>query len=263
MAYQPPFMRWRLILAALGGNTVQTSNTTATNQQGTASITVGGNTDAQTATNTAITQSGSVTYVNPIAAATTTYVATVDIANAAQVIAAQPDFPRKVQIVVTDANSSITVGQITIVGVGARGQALNQTFDISNQGTKTYTTADAYATITSITVANLAGALAGSDKIAAGPTNALGLPAPSAPTPSNFTVYKENLAATNETVGTVDATAGTVIPSTPPDGTKTFSFWYNYQYTPAQASHTHTVAAVTATDGGHTHVQNSHAHTEL
>lgn len=170
---------------------------------------------------------GEAHYEAPITADSTTYVADASIANGVQTIAAQPDFPRKITMVITDANSSVTAGVVTFVGVGARGQALTQAISIANGGTHTYTTADAYAKITSITVTALAGA-AGADHIKCGPSNALGLPAFNTPTPITFAVYKSNVDNANEAVGTVDAAAGTIIPTTVPNGTHTYDFFYTY-----------------------------------
>lgn len=194
-----------------------------------------------TATMVADVRSGHIRYSAPIAATTTTFVADVSIANSACTIAAQPDYPRKIQIVITDANSSITAGLVTVIGVGASGQALNQAIDISNGGTHTYTTTDAFASITSITPSGLVGNAA-ADHISAGPTNALGLPGCKTPTGATFAVYKTDVDNANETVGTVDATAGTITPTTAPNGTHNFDAWYNYTVTEVQASHTHTLS---------------------
>lgn len=262
MNYMPDNIRTMLPLLN-GGQALLTQanqNTTGITAAGAATGASGtAASGSTTAANAAMTIAGHVRYTNPIAGDTTSYVADVTIANGAQILAAQPDFPRRVQIVVTDANSSITACTITIVGVGASGQALTEAFDQSNQGTKTWTTADAYATITSITVSLLAGGAAG-DHIKAGPTNALGLPASVTPAPGTFAVHKSDVDGVNETVGTVDATAGTIIPTTTPNGSKSFDFWFKFVITPTQTghthtgpSHTHTAGAITVTDPGHTH----------
>jgi hypothetical protein len=211
-----------------------------------------GSTANATATNAAMTMGGSVFYSAPGAAAVDSVVAVLDpIIDGALVIVAQPDVPRKLQIDIIDANASISAGTVDLVGVGARGQALTQSIPLTG-GTQTVVTTDAYATLTSATVVGQVGAAAG-DSISIGGTDALGLPAPSLPVPSAFAVFKASVAATtdaaqvNEAVGTVDATAGTIDPTTACDGTKAFAFYYGYSLTPTQAAHSH--AAGTLANG--------------
>jgi hypothetical protein len=177
-----------------------------------------------------------VRYEAPIAADLTTIKAAADVANGVITIAAQPDYPRKLQVRIVDANSSISAGTLTLVGVGARGQALQQVIDLAG-GTRTVTTDDAFATLTSGTVAGLAGAATG-DTLGIGPATALGLPGPKLPVGGTFTVYKSNVDNANEAVGTVDATAGTIVPTTVPNGTRTYGFWYTVAY-----AHNHSLSA--------------------
>lgn len=199
---------------------------------------VSGTSASTTATMVAQVQSAHVRYEAPIAADLTTIVATLDpVVNGALTIAAQPDVPRKLQVRIVDGDSSITAGTLTLVGVGARGQALNQVINLAG-GTRTVTTDDAYATLTSATVASLAGAVSG-DTIGIGPSNALGLPGSRTPTAGTYAVYKANVGNANETVGTVDATAGTIVPTTAPNGSRTYDFWYNTTFTATQNGHTH------------------------
>ena len=190
---------------------------------------------AKLATVNAVTslRAGYVAYSAPLAAQATagacTIVADVAISAVALTLAAQPDVPRKLVIIKTDADSSYAA-TLTIVGVGPGGNAATETVSLlSTDGTHTYTTTKAYATITSATVSALSGNT-GVDKIAIGLATALGLPVPS--TGTNLVVYKEAAGATiastpvNETVGTTDTTARTVIPTTAADGTKALHFWF-------------------------------------
>ena len=194
-------------------------------------ITDGGHTHAGTASQL----NGFVRYEAPIAAELISIVAALDpVANVTLTIAAQPDYPRKLQIDLVDANSSISAGVVTLIGVGVHGQAVTQAVPLTG-GSATTITTHAYATLTSAIVTGLVGAAAG-DTISIGVGAALGLPGPYALTPSAFTVYKSNLANANEAVGTVDATNATIIPTTAPDGSRNFSFWYRYTYTPAIAA---------------------------
>lgn len=171
-----------------------------------------------------------VRYENVPAADLTSVVAALDpVANGALTIAAQPKFPCKLQVRLVDANGSISAGTVTLVGVGVNGQAVTQTIALTG-GTATTTTTDVYATLTSATVASIAGAAAG-DTIGIGPSSALGLPAVVGFT--SLSVFKSCANETNEAVGTVDATAGSIVPTTAPDGTVDFDFWYKFSVTPA------------------------------
>lgn len=167
-------------------------------------------------------------FANPIAAELVTIVADISVANGAQTIAAQPDYPRKLQLRITDANSSITAGIITLVGTGPSGEALTEAISLTG-GTATKISTWAYSHLTSATVSALAGQAA-ADHISMGVGAALGLPAAN-PSGGTFTVYKANVANADQAVGTVDATAGTIIPTTAADGTKTYQFWYTYAVT--------------------------------
>lgn len=175
-----------------------------------------------------IVLSGHVRLVNPAAAALTGYVNTVDAADGVQSLAAQPDVPRKLQVRIVDANSSISAGTLTLVGIGARGQAVTQVIALTG-GTRTVTTDDAYATITSATIASLSGAASG-DTVGIGPATALGLPAARGATSvSVFRAYVDDVA---EAVGTVDATAGTIVPTTVPNGSRDYDFHFNHTVSP-------------------------------
>lgn len=219
---------------------------------GTAAITVGGNTANTTATNAAVIMSAHYHALNVPAESLTNVVAALDpVANGALTIAAQPPIPCKLQVRIVDANASISAGTVDLVGVGTSGQALTQSIPLTG-GTQTVTTTDAYASLTSATVASVAGAAAG-DTIGIGTSAAIGLPATKTPTPASFAVYKANVDGAAETVGTVDATAGTITPTTAPNGTRDFDFWYTYSATPTQSAHQHAATGLTATDAGHSH----------
>lgn len=169
--------------------------------------------------------SRAATFTNPIAAELISIVADLSVANGAQTIAAQPDYPRKLQLRITDANSSITAGIITLVGTGPSGESLTEAITLTG-GTATKISTWAYAHLTSATVSALAGQAA-ADHISMGVGAALGLPG-AISTGGTFAVYKANLANADQAVGTVDAAAGTISPTTAADGTKTYQFWYTY-----------------------------------
>lgn len=163
-----------------------------------------------------------VYYTAPIAAELVSIKAAALPANGAITIAAQPDYPRKLQVRVVDANSSITAGTLALVGVGPSGEAVAEIISLTG-GTATTTTTYAYAHLTSGTVASLTGAGAG-DTLGIGVSNALGLPRQTSAV--GLTVVKANVGNADEAVGTVDATAGTITPTSAPDGAKNFGFWY-------------------------------------
>lgn len=245
------------------------SNATATNQNGTASITMGGNTANATATNVAEERSGNVAYFAPAAASANAgaagIVSDVVAADGAQILAAQPGVPRKLLLFITDGDSSISAGTLDLVGVGPSGEAVSESIALTG-GTASKTSTKAYAKLTSATVAGIAGN-DGADKIALGVASALGLPGCKSPASSAFAVHKSAVGAgsaaamADEAVGTVDATAGTIVPNTVPDGTKDFAFHYTFSVTPTQNAHQHAATGLTATDAGHTHTQNAHSHT--
>jgi hypothetical protein len=158
----------------------------------------------------------------PIAAELISIVADVAMSNVALTIAAQPDYPRKLRVRITDADSSVSAGTVTIVGKDQNGTAVSEVVTLTG-GTATKVTTKAYSHVTSATVASLAGNT-GSDHISIGVDTALGLP--TGPGFTGFAVHKANAQNADEAVGTVDATAGTVVPTTAADGAKNFEFWY-------------------------------------
>lgn len=197
---------------------------------------------------TPLTIARHVHYEAPITADKIAIVAAAAMANGAAAIAAQPDFPRKLQVDIIDANSSVTAGNVVLVGTGASGQALTQTIALSG-GSRTVTTDDAFAKLTSATTSGLVGAT-GADTLSIGPATALGLPASKDPVPGTFSVTKSNVTNADEAVGTVDTVAGTIIPTSVPNGTRTYDFWYTYkvttQSTMTLAAHVHYEAPIAA-----------------
>jgi hypothetical protein len=157
--------------------------------------------------------------------------------NVALTLALQPDVARKLQVRVVTGS---TAGTLTLVGVDQNGNAATQAIDISTSGgTRTVITDKAYATLTSATISGGSG-FAGTVGIGVGA--ALGIPTNKSPAATAFAIYKEQVNGADETVGTVDATAMTVIPTTAPDAAHSYAFWYNFTVTPTSPAHTHTLA---------------------
>jgi Ca2+-binding RTX toxin-like protein len=144
---------------------------------------------------------------------------------------------RKLQVRIITGS---TAGTLTLVGVDQNGNAATQAIDIAvGAGTRTVVTDKAYATLTSATISGGSG-FAGSVSIGLG--TALGVPTNKSPAATAFAVYKEQVNGLDETVGTVDATAMTIAPTTPADGAHSFAFWYNFTVTPTSPAHNHTLA---------------------
>jgi hypothetical protein len=95
-----------------------------------------------------------------IGVADTAYiVADAAIANGAATIAAQPDFPRNITITVTDANTSISAGTVTVTGKDLDGSVISESLNLAVALTKTGT--KNFKSITSVVVAGLVGNGAG------------------------------------------------------------------------------------------------------
>ena len=60
--------------------------------------------------------------------------------------------------------------------------------------------------------------------------------------PSAVVVTQCSVDAVDETVAGLDATYGTVSPTSAANASRKFKFFYNYSVTPTQNSHTHTLA---------------------
>ncbi len=169
--------------------------------------------------------------VNPPAASTTSWINTAAYADGALAIAAQPAWPAKGQITVVDANSSITAGLITVVYLDQFGVQRTEVFNQASGGSKVWKTTYAVAKLISVTLSATTGSAGGAtDTIAMGPTADLGLTAMQAPVAGSLSVFKSTADSVNEAVGTVDAIACTISPTTAPNGTHDYDFWYTYQF---------------------------------
>jgi hypothetical protein len=175
------------------------------------------------------TNMDSAAFVGPPAADLVSVVAAAaPTSGTAMTIAAQPKYPCKLQVrgVYSGAVAGLVVN---IVGIDGRGNAVTESINVAAASSTTFTTANAYAKVTSVTPV---GTVTNVTTIGVGQSSALALPL--APQFQDLVVFKEGLSATSpvppvdETVGTVDTVAGTVTPSTAPDGTKCFTFWFTW-----------------------------------
>lgn len=211
-------------------------------------------------------------------ASVATLMAAVLPADGAQIVAVQPDVPRKIQVEVLLGPS--TTGDVTVAGLDPSGAVITETFSIAVIAL--LKSAKAYSKITAITMANVTGA---AGTVGIGPAIDLGVPLSQVPVGSGVVVFKAACDGADETVGVVDAAAGTIAPTTAPNGVHDYDFWYTYSVTPtapatgsattgvtvgASASATTGVtvgasasaaSGVTVADSGHSHAQSSHGHT--
>jgi hypothetical protein len=151
----------------------------------------------------------------------------------AMTIAAQPGAACKLQVrgVYSGAVAGLVVN---LVGTDGRGNAITETVNVAAASSTTFTTANAYSHVTSVTPV---GTVTNVTTIGVGVSGALALPLP--PTFVDLVVFKENVytagtaaAPADETVGTVDTVAGTIVPTTAPNAVKCFDIYFAWT-TPA------------------------------
>lgn len=88
-----------------------------------------------------------------------TIVASVDIANGTQIILAQPDYPRTINITVTNTNADITAGVVTVTGKAISGSVVSESVDLASAFTLAGTVI--FASVTSVVVTGLLNASTG------------------------------------------------------------------------------------------------------
>jgi hypothetical protein len=172
-------------------------------------------------------------------------------ANGAITIANQPDQARKlaVRIVIgTPTTTAITAGTLTLVGTDQDGNAITEVISLIATSSKTVNTANAYASLTSGTVAGYAAAGSGTGNTL-GLGQAADLGCPTAPGAVDFVLLKatkivstftgSGTAVTTVSIlpvddvastATVDAAARTVSPTTAPGATATTATDYEFTY---------------------------------
>lgn len=174
------------------------------------------------------------TTIPPAAASATAIVSAVAITNVALTIAAQPDISRKLAVVWATSSAAITAGSLSMVYTDTNGQTVTDVIALAGavSATTTQGTSHGVAHLTSATVAGLVGGTTPTIQIGTG--TALGLPLPLGW--NNLSVFKEtkfNLTAVpgtgvDESVGTVDTVGGTIIPTTVPNATLSYTFGYSF-----------------------------------
>lgn len=176
-----------------------------------------------------IRDSKHVNYDNIAAAGTTDIVSAANIVeDTAHTIVAQPDVPRNLVLTVVDTTASIVAGYIEVVGLNQNGELIEEDVDVSD-GAGTYYTDNAFSHVSSVTPRDMS-VLGGSgdETLAVGSSTKLGLPFPV--NGRLVDVFKSDVDGADEAIGTVNRTYGTIIPTTAPDNSKDFDFWYNTEY---------------------------------
>ncbi len=184
--------------------------------------------------NSASTVGRSYRVTAPAAADLVSVKAAATPANGAITIAAQPDYPRKLQVRIvigTTTTTAITAGTLTLVGTDQNGKAVTEVISLVENASATVTTSNVYSHLTSGTVAGYTANGSGTgNTLGIGASAYLGLP--NAYGASILTVFKENVDNADETVGTVDGTTFSISPTTAPNGTHNYDFFYQYQAAP-------------------------------
>lgn len=171
-----------------------------------------------------IVEARHVNYDNVAAAGTTDIVNAVNLVNSTHAVTGQPDVPRNVVLTVVDSTSSITAGTVTVYGKNASGDDISEEFDIS-AGAGTYTGNKPFAYVQSVVgsdIATLGGA--GDETLSVGNGGKIGLPM--GPAADLLEVYKACVGGADKAIGVVSKTYGTIIPTSSPNGTNGFDFWY-------------------------------------
>jgi hypothetical protein len=160
---------------------------------------------------------GAATIVSDVAISTLTA--------GALTIAAQPDYPRTIRGILTDANTTITGATVTIVGLDQNGIGITDTLTFTAAGT--VDGVKAFAKVTSATWALVSGTVTTTDDtIAIGYGPALGLiAAPGA-------VYDRKIKSSfdgGDEAGTFSTTYGLYTPTGTMDGAKAIEVDYLYK----------------------------------
>lgn len=162
----------------------------------------------------------------PIVATANRIVTSTDFANGAMTIAAQPDTPRNLTATLTDANSSVTAGTLTINGLDPQGNAVQEVvgFAALRAG---WTGTKIFASVTSLAIAGVAGATAGTDVIVVGVGSTIGLPSNIVGTQAIKHVYLGGARIAVPVVASGDQTSGVDASAATYNGSKALQVYYS------------------------------------
>lgn len=162
----------------------------------------------------------------PAAASAAAMVASVALSNGALTIAASPDVPRPVAVVLGNGTAPITAGTVTLGYTANDGSLTTDVFSaalLASAGATLFTSKG----VVKISTGFVSGLVGGTSPfIFAGTTAALTVPVAQGATGVSF--FSETVDGAAETIGTSTTTLGGITPTTAPNGTHTYSFGYNY-----------------------------------
>lgn len=163
---------------------------------------------------------------NPIAASTNRIVASTDFASGTLTIAAQPDVPRNVTVSLTDANSSVTAGTVTITGKSVEGKTITEACTYA-QARSGFTGSRIFASVDSVVIASAAGGATGTDVVIVGVGSVIGLPSPIVKSAAIKHVYLGGTRIASPTIATGKLNSGVNVSSGTYNGTKALQVFYN------------------------------------
>ena len=162
----------------------------------------------------------------PPAAAIGAIVASGALSNGVVAVTAQPTVTRPVNVEVGTGTTAITAGTVAVTYRGNDGVVATDTFPLACalSSATTQGLSRGVVSISSIVVAVLVGGT--SPWLRLSTTAALSLPVD--PNTVDFAVNREYDAGATIAVGTLGVSMGSIFPTTPPNGTATYSFGYTY-----------------------------------
>jgi len=151
-------------------------------------------------------------------------VSSVALANGTLTIAAQPDVPRQLGLRVDPGSGTITAGSGVITYVANDGTTTIDTIALSTAALFTTNTSKGVCHLTSAVISGLTGG--SSPKVQMDTTNYLACMVDTGYT--DFLLLKANIDSVDNAGSTVATAAACVSPSTAPNGTHNYSFYYSY-----------------------------------
>lgn len=161
----------------------------------------------------------------PIVATTNRIVVSVDWASATLTIANQPDTPRNVTCTLTDANSSVTAGTLTVLGLDPEGNVISEVITFT-QARAGFTGTKMFASVTSVIIANAAGGTPATDVVVVGVGNVIALPSSIAATSQVKHTYLASVRQATPTIVAGQSKSGVNASSGTYDGAKQLRVYY-------------------------------------
>lgn len=152
-------------------------------------------------------------------------IASAALSNGSLTVAAQPDCMRQAALIITNGTAPVTSGTVSLSYVGNDGQTITEVLP-ANVGATANTTQFLSRGVAHLTSATVAGIVGGtSPSVQLGTTTTLSVPI--SPNTESFTPTMEATTGVPNTVGTPSAvTSGSIVPSSAPNGTRTYSWAY-------------------------------------